>query len=125
MPPWLRWSEAALAGPGDAGNGLLVGETVLDEIERVLADELRVPNERVDEVLAFLRDQAEVVAPVEAASWPETDPDDRWIVAAALVGSADVLVTGDRDLLDAGRAAGLRIVTPRALWELLRTPRPG
>ena len=108
-----------------AEHRLLVGETVLGELERILAVKLRVPHARVGEVITFLRDQAEVVAPVEAAPWPDTDPDDRWIVAAALVGSADVLVTGDRDLLDVGRAAGLRIVTPRALWELLQTPRPG
>ena len=107
-----------------AEHGLLVGETVLDELERILAGKLRVPGARVGEVIAFLRDQAEVVAPVVAAPWPDADPDDRWIVAAALVGAADVLVTGDRDLLDVGHAAGLRIVTPRALWELLRTPPP-
>ena len=78
-----------------AEHRFLVGETVLGELERILAVKLRVPHARV-------------------APWPDTNPDDRWIVAAALVGSAD-----------AGRAAGLRIVTPRALWELLQTPRPG
>ena len=36
------------------------------------------------------------LAPVEAVPWHETDPDDRWMVAAALDGAADVLVTGDR-----------------------------
>ena len=59
-------------------------------------------------------------AQVKPAAWPDTDPDDRWIVAAALAGSADVLVTGDRDLLDGGAAAPPRVVTPRGLWELLR-----
>ncbi len=108
-----------------AEHRLLVGETVLAELERILAGKLRVPSARVGEVITFLREQADVVAPVESAPWPDADPDDRWIVAAALVGSADVLVTGDRDPLDVGRAAGLRVVTPRALWKLLRTPWPG
>lgn len=106
-----------------AEHRLLVGETVLEELKRTLADKLRVPAVRVRELVAFVREQAEVVAPTEAAPWPDVDADDRWVVAAALLGSADVLVTGDRDLLDVGSAAGLRIVTPRALWEMLRAPR--
>lgn len=106
-----------------AEHRLLVGETVLEELERILADKVQVPAVRVGELVAFVREQAEVVAPAEAAPWPAADADDRWVVAAALVGSADVLVTGDRDLLDVGSAAGLRIVTPRALWEMLRAPR--
>ena len=77
-----------------AEHRLLVGETVLGELERILAVKLRVPHARVGEVITFLRDQAEVVAPVEAAPWADTDPDDRWILAAALVGSADALVRG-------------------------------
>ena len=103
----------------------LVDEAQGSPIEDPAGTAARVPSARVGEVITFLREQADVVAPVESAPWPDADPDDRWIVAAALVGSADVLVTGDRDPLDVGRAAGLRVVTPMALWKLLRTPRPG
>ena len=52
--------------------------------------------------------------------WPENDPDDRWIAAAALDGAAHVLVTGDKDLLEASDRADFRIVTPRGFWESLR-----
>jgi Arc/MetJ-type ribon-helix-helix transcriptional regulator len=34
---------------------------------------------------------------------------------------ADVLVTGDRDLLDLPGRVGLEILTPRAFWNRLRT----
>lgn len=57
--------------------------------------------------------------PVEPAPWPVTDPDDRWVVAAALDGAADFLVTGDNDLLDMSRTGPIRVVTPRELWDLL------
>ena len=108
-----------------AEHRLVVGETVVEELERILGEKLRLPAARVREIVGFVRDQAEVVAPDEPASWPDTDPADRWIAAAALVGAADVLVTGDRDLLDARPVAGLRVVTPRALWTLLRAARAG
>ena len=104
-----------------AEHRLVVGRTIVEELERILAEKLRMPDARVREVVGFVRDHADVVTPDEPAAWPESDPADRWVAAAALIGAADVLVTGDRDLLDARPAAGLRVVTPRGLWELLRT----
>ncbi|MBM3956880.1 MAG: putative toxin-antitoxin system toxin component, PIN family [Gemmatimonadetes bacterium] len=52
------------------------------------------------------------------------DPDDRWVLASALAGRADVLVTGDKDLLALGTRSPLRIVDPRGFWTLLRAHPP-
>jgi uncharacterized protein len=41
------------------------------------------------------------------------DPDDNEVLAAAALGSADLIVTGDRDLLVLGQYEGCRIVTAR------------
>jgi predicted nucleic acid-binding protein len=49
------------------------------------------------------------------------DPADRWVFATALAGHADVLVTGDQDLLAVREESPLLILEPRAFWELLRT----
>ena len=49
------------------------------------------------------------------------DPDDVWVLASAIHMAADVLVTGDRDLLDiADSVDELSIVTPRALRDVLQ-----
>lgn len=40
--------------------------------------------------------------------------------ASAIAGRADVLVTGDPDLLDVASRAPLRIMDPRGFWELVR-----
>lgn len=48
------------------------------------------------------------------------DPDDEWVVAEALAGEAEVLVTGDAALRKLGTRAPLPIVSPRELWERLR-----
>ena len=103
-----------------ARHQLLVGETVLQELEQILTSKLGMPREHVSEVVGFVRGHADVVAPVQPATWPATDPADRWIAAAAISGMADILVTGDKDLLEARPVEGLRIVSPRGLWELLR-----
>ncbi len=103
-----------------AEHRLLVSGTILAELERILEGKLRTPAHLVREIVTFVGGQAEVVTPTAPAAWPERDPDDRWIAAAAIDGSADVLVTGDKDLLDADHAEDLRVVTPRGLWTLLR-----
>jgi len=47
------------------------------------------------------------------------DPDDELVLASALETGADILVTGDKDLLILGDTAGIKIVDPRMLWEML------
>jgi putative PIN family toxin of toxin-antitoxin system len=47
------------------------------------------------------------------------DPDDDKYIAAAIEGRAAFVVTGDQDLLDIGAHEGVRIVSPRALLDLL------
>ena len=69
----------------------------------------------------FIREHGEVTAPVSPAPWPENDPDDRWIVAAALDGAADVLVTGDKELLRVSSEVTFQVVTPLGFWESIRT----
>ena len=102
-------------------HSLLVGETILVELERILTDKLRMPAPRVQEVVMFVREHGEVVTVADPAPWPENDPDDRWVVAAAAEGSADVLVSGDKDLLAVRGAVSFQILTPRGFWESLRS----
>jgi len=45
---------------------------------------------------------------------------DRWVLAKAVAGAADVLVTGDEDLLAIRGEAPIPILDPRAFWDLLR-----
>ena len=58
--------------------------------------------------------------PVKPSPLAIRDPTDRWILATAVAGRADVLVTGDQDLLTLHPKAPLPILDPRSFWELLR-----
>jgi putative PIN family toxin of toxin-antitoxin system len=104
-----------------AEHQLIVGDAVLSELRRVLRQKIRLPADAVREVEAFLRQQAVVVRTVPPLAIKIRDHDDLAILAEAVAGAADVLVTGDRDLLDIAARAPLPIVTPRGLWELLRS----
>jgi uncharacterized protein len=59
--------------------------------------------------------------PKKASRLEIRDPADRWVLATAEAAGADVLVTGDDDLLSVAAEPVIRIVSPRAFWELLRT----
>ena len=54
--------------------------------------------------------------PIEAS----LDPDDNWILATAVAGKTDMIVTGDKsDLLSLGSLQGIKIVSPRTALETL------
>jgi putative PIN family toxin of toxin-antitoxin system len=97
---------------------LITGDVVLRELARVLAKRIRLPQERVEEILAFLREHEVVPKPKAPSGVAIRDADDQWVLASALSGAADVLVTGDRDLLEVAATAPMIIVDPRGFWEL-------
>lgn len=107
-----------------AEHRLLVGTTVLAELRRVLRDKMKVPSGVVQDVDAFLRHEAQVVDHAPMLSFDLRDKSDIPVLAEAMAGAADVLVTGDRDLLDIAAGAPIRIASPREFWEQLRGKPP-
>ena len=102
-----------------AEHQLITGDVVLSELGKALRRRIKLPAAAVDDIVALLREQEVVPKPPRPSDLPIRDPDDRWILASALAGRADVLVTGDRDLLDIAANAPLRVLNPRAFWDLL------
>jgi putative PIN family toxin of toxin-antitoxin system len=105
-----------------AEHQLVVGETVLAEVRRVLKQKMRVTDEVIAEFEALLRAEASVVAKAKTISIPVRDKSDMPVLAEAISGKAEVLVTGDRDLLEVTAKVPLDILSPRGLWERLRAP---
>lgn len=106
-----------------AEHQLVTGEVVLAELRRALIRRLKVPPDTVEAILDLLREHEVVPKPKAPSDLPVRDPDDRWILASAVDAKADVLITGDSDLLDIAPSAPLRILAPRAFWDLVRTTR--
>ena len=52
------------------------------------------------------------------------DEDDIVIIPAALNGNAEILVTGDKELLEIGTVQSMQIISPRMFWEILKTQPP-
>jgi putative PIN family toxin of toxin-antitoxin system len=105
-----------------AEHQLIVGETVLAEVRRVLKQKMRIPDEIIAEFEALLRAEASVVAKAKTFSILVRDKSDMPVLAEAISGKVEVLVTGDRDLLEVKAKVPLDILSPRGLWERLRAP---
>ena len=104
-----------------AEHQLIAGDIVLTELRKALSRRIKLPDATVQDILALLRAQEVVPKPDKPSDLTVRDPDDRWILASAVAGRADVLVTGDQDLLAVATNAPLPILDPRGFWNLLHT----
>jgi putative PIN family toxin of toxin-antitoxin system len=101
-----------------AEHDLVLGETALSELRRVLDRKMGVPKATIAELDAFLRQQATIVPTPERVPESGLDAEDAAVVAEAAAG-ADVLVTGDQQLLELPHPS-VPILSPRGLWDRLR-----
>jgi uncharacterized protein len=97
-----------------------VSEIVVTELHRVLSQKMTMSSALVEQIIDFI--STNVLPEVEPRAAPRIkDEADALILAAAIAGGAEVLVTGDRDLLSVSdQVAEIAILSPRQFWELLR-----
>ena len=103
-----------------AEHNLITGEVIILDLRRVLRDKMNVPAAMIAAVELALRDHEVVPRPAKPHPLPIRDSADRWVLASAVAGKADVLVTGDSDVLDVAARAPLTIMDPRGFWDLIR-----
>lgn len=101
---------------------LLTGEGVLKEFVRVLRTKLKVPVARCAEAAEAIQSESAFVARDVAPAECTADTADRLVLGEAIAGGADMVVTGDSELLRLGSIGSVRIVSPRQLWDLLSEP---
>jgi len=104
---------------------LLFPEELLDELARKVHEKEylaeRITAEEVEELAAILSEVSEAVPKItETIPAVTRDPKDDYLLANALVGKADYLVTGDHDLLVLGQVGGLQIVTAHEFLGILK-----
>jgi len=113
--------EAAIAGTFT----LLIPRELVEEFSRKVAAKeylaRRITPDDAAKLMTVLAEAAEIIPPISTEIPAATrDPKDDYLLAYALVGRADYLVTGDDDLLALGEVEGVRIVSPSGFAEALR-----
>jgi len=108
----LKLLQAAVEGDVE----LYTSPALLAELRGVfgrehLASRLAQQRSSVDQALAQYGDLAIIVSPLLTPRAVPADADDDHVVAAALAAHADLVVSGDRDLLSIGSYEGIAIVS--------------
>ncbi len=104
-----------------ASHELVVSEQVLRELRRVLRSKFRVDQDLVDEFISLLEQETVLAHPSPLPGIKLQDRDDVAIVGAAIAGGAEVLITGDKELLGLKRIKRMELLSPRQIWEKLKT----
>jgi putative PIN family toxin of toxin-antitoxin system len=103
-----------------ASHGLFISEQVLNELKSVLRFKFGLGQDLIDDFIWLLQQDTVLVQPGELPRVEMQDKDDLPILGAAIAAEAEVLVTGDIELLDLGHIEDLQILSPRQFWEKLR-----
>lgn len=99
---------------------LVTSEVLLDELEGALERKFGWLRPQIRATRAEIEMLAEVVRPPTVPAVLR-DPDDDHVLAAAVAGGVDLVISGDRDVLALCTYRGVDIVSPRTAAELLRS----
>ncbi len=103
---------------------IVTSETLLAELLDVIsrpkfADRLTIIGQTPTGLMNLYRALAEIVEPAKIQPIIVDDPDDDVLIACALGGSAEVIVSGDRHLRELGEYQGITVQTVRQFLDSL------
>lgn len=94
---------------------VVLSEYILGEVERVLVTKIKTESKEAKAITFRLRDDTEIVKPTTIPDDACRDHSDLPVLGTAMAGNAEVLITGDEDLLSLKEYRGVRIVSPREM----------
>jgi putative PIN family toxin of toxin-antitoxin system len=100
---------------------LVISAPLFNELRRVLRQKLQISGELIDDAIEILRQDTHFATPSTVSYVKIRDIGDLLILSSALNGNADLLVTGDKELLNLGKIQNMEIVSPRGFWKRMRT----
>ena len=99
---------------------LVVSEELLDEVHRTLVKRIRLPEAMALDFCRLLRSNAILANPTDVPPDACRDPKDIYLLGLSQSAKAEMLVTGDKDLLNSRWGGATEIITPRQFWEKCR-----
>jgi putative PIN family toxin of toxin-antitoxin system len=96
---------------------LVTSDFILAELSRKLRVKFKFPEHEIGEIREAAMIAAEFATPEEIPSDACRDPTDLPIVGTAVASRADVIITGDKDLLALIPFRGTSIIRPGEFWK--------
>jgi putative PIN family toxin of toxin-antitoxin system len=103
-----------------AHHELVSSEFLLHELTENLTRKIKIPRARANEIAVFLKSHAMLGKDTLIPNLKCRDQDDLQVLSLAVHTQAEVIVTGDQDLLVLGSVSTTAIVSPRDFWNMLR-----
>ncbi len=99
---------------------IITSQFIIDEVARSLEKDFGIPKKKTEGHRQFLASEAKVVTPLNVPSDVCRDPKDLKILGTAWADKADIILTGDKHLLELKEFKGIAILTVRKFWEKLK-----
>ena len=108
---------------------IAISPAIREELDRVLhcprlQERFHLPERSIERFLRLLARQAVEAVATEELMVVESDPTDNRYLECALAAGAEIIVSGDRHLLEPGEYQGLQILSPAGFLALLRLEHP-
>lgn len=100
---------------------LVIGDIILEEFQRILLKKFSMPRSQVRDILNYLDTFEKCKYSGEESPLELIDKDDEKVLALAIKSNSDVLVTGDKDLLDIRENVNQKILNPREFLQLIKS----
>lgn len=95
---------------------LVASPYIREEVRRNLVSKFKVGARDADEAVRLLATRFTLLEPADLGRRVCRDAEDDPILGTAVAAHCELLVTGDKDLLDMGQYEGTQIVSPRGFW---------
>lgn len=96
---------------------VFISPYIIEEVDRALAHKIGATKEERTRVKHWLEGVCLVAEPKERKDLSCDDPKDLPILWLALSAHADLLITGDQDLLRIKEIQGIKIISPAFFWK--------
>jgi uncharacterized protein len=110
-------AEKAILKIIEEKDSLLISTDIIKEVLSVLSSKFGRDREELSHVAVTLSELAELVKPARHLKILKDEPDNR-ILECAMYGGADLLVTGDKEILQLREYKGVKIISLREYLEL-------
>ncbi len=91
---------------------VVTSQFILDELREKLVEKFKYAPELANEAIALLQSRMNLVVPEPLTAPVCRDADDDNILATALAGQCECIITGDKDLLVLQKFNAIKIVNP-------------
>jgi uncharacterized protein len=93
-------------------HSIIASTFILSELSEKLENKFKYTSSEIAEALSIFQAKMQIVMPSKLEQQVCRDADDDWVLATAIAGKAQCIITGDKDLLAIAHFENIDIIAP-------------